>query len=91
MQRVSHLILRQRKDVNDHVFKRFVSLPILNEELPLSLKTIKHVDKAGSGCSIQAVLILVQEWLFSNMTWINVEGIQMRLNRGGNFLIFFSV
>ena len=65
-------------------------MPILNEELPLSLKTIKHVDKAGSGCSVHAVLILVQEWLFSNMTWINVEGIQMRLNRGRK-IFFFSV
>ena len=48
-------------------------MPILKEELPSSLK---HVDIAGSGCSVHAVLILVQEWLFPKMTWINVEGIQ---------------
>ena len=42
-----NLILRQCKDVNDPVFKRFVSMPILKEELPSSLKTLKHVDIAG--------------------------------------------
>ena len=41
-----NLILRQCKDLNDHVFKRFVSMPILGEELPSSLKTLKHVDIA---------------------------------------------
>ena len=58
-----NLILRQCKDVNDHVFKRFVSMPILKEELPSSLKTLKHVDIAVSGCSVHAVYILLQEWL----------------------------
>ena len=42
-----NLILRQCKDVNDHVFKRFVFMPILKEELPSSLKTLKYVDIAG--------------------------------------------
>ena len=67
-----NLILRQCKDVNDHVFKRFVSMPILKEELPSSLKTLKHVDIAGSGWSVHAVLILVQEWFFPKVTGINV-------------------
>ena len=49
---------------------------ILKEELALSLKALKHVDIAGSGCSVYAVLIFVQ-WLFPKMTWINVEGIQI--------------
>ena len=76
-----NLILRQCKDVNDHVFKRFVSMPIMKEELPSSLKTLKHVDITGSGCSVHAVLILVQEWLFPKMTWINVEGIQISIKQ----------
>ena len=75
-----NLIFRKCKDVNDHVFNRFVSMPILNEELPSSLKTFKHVDIAGSGCSVHAV-ILVQEWLFLKMTWINVEGIQISIRQ----------
>ena len=70
-----NLILRQCKEVNDHVFKRFVSMPILKEELPSSLKTLKHVDIAEPGCPVHAILILVQEWLFPKITWINVEGI----------------
>ena len=37
-----NLILRRCKDVNDRVFKRFVSMPILKEELPSSLKTLKQ-------------------------------------------------
>ena len=76
-----NLILRQCKDVNGHVFKRFVSVPILKEELPSSLKALKHVDIAGSGCSIHAILILVQEWLFPKITWINVEGIQISIKQ----------
>ena len=76
-----NLIFRQCKDVNDHVFKTFVSVPILKEELPSSLKTLKHVDIAGSSCSIHAVLILVQEWLFPKMTWINVESIQISIKQ----------
>ena len=39
-------------------------MSILKEELPSSLKTLKHVDIAGTGCSIHAA-ILVQEWLFA--------------------------
>ena len=76
-----NLILSQCKDVNDHVFKRFVSIPILKEELPSSLKTLKHVDIAGSDCSVHAVLILVQEWFFPNITGINVEGIQISIKQ----------
>ena len=53
---------------------------ILKEELASSLKTLKHVDIAGSGCSVHAVLILVQ-WLFPKMTWINVEGIQISIKQ----------
>ena len=73
-----NLSFRQCKDVNDHVFNRFVSMPILKEKLPTSLE---HVDIAGSGCSVHAVLILVQEWLFPKMTWINVEGIQISIKQ----------
>ena len=51
-----NLILRQCKDVNHHIFKRSVSMPISKEELPSSLKTLKHIDIAGSGCSVHAVL-----------------------------------
>ena len=58
-----NLTFRQCKDVNDHVFNRFVSMPILTEELPSSLKTLEHVDTAGSVCSVHAILNLVQEWL----------------------------
>ena len=76
-----NLILKQCKDVNDHVFKRFVSMPILEEELPSSLKTLKHVDIAGSGCSVHAVLLLVQEWFFPKMTGITVEGIQISIQQ----------
>ena len=74
-----NLILSQCKDVNDQVFKRFVSMPILKEELPTSLKT--YVDIAGSDCSVHAVLILVQEWFFPKMTGINVEGIQISIKQ----------
>ena len=77
-----NLILRQCKDVNDHAFKRFVSMPILKEELP---STLKYVDVAGSGCSVHAVLILVKEWFFPGffpkMTGINVEGIQISIKK----------
>ena len=76
-----NLIFRQCKDVNDHIFKTFVRMPILKEELPSSLKTLKHVDIAGSDCSIHTILILVQEWLFPKMTWINVESIQISIKR----------
>ena len=47
----------------------------------MSLKTLKHADIAGSGCFVHAVLILVQEWLFPKMTWINVEGIQISIKQ----------
>ena len=76
-----NLILRQCKDVNDHVFKRFVSMPIVKEELPSSLKTLKHVDITGSNCSVPAVLILVQKWFFPKVTEINVEGIQISIKQ----------
>ena len=76
-----NLILRQCKDVNDRVFKRFVSMPILNEELPSSLKTLKHVTIAGENCSVPAVLILVQKWFFPKVTEINVEGIQISIKQ----------
>ena len=52
-------------------------MPILKEEPPSSLKTLKHVDIAGSGCSVHAILILVQEQFFPKMTGINIEGNQI--------------
>ena len=53
-------------------------MPILKKELlSLPLKTQKHVHIAGSGCSVHAVLIPAQEWLFPKMTWINVESIKI--------------
>ena len=67
--------------MNDHVFKKFVSMPILKEELPSSLKTLKHVDITGSGCSVHAVLILVIEWFLPNMTEISVKGIQILIKQ----------
>ena len=56
-------------------------MPMLKEELPSSLKTLKHVDIAGSGCSIHAILILVREWFFPKMTGINVESIQISIKQ----------
>ena len=53
-------------------------MPILKEEPPLSLKTSK-LDIAGSGCSVHAILILVQEQFFPKMTGINIEGIQISI------------
>ena len=76
-----NLILRQCKDVNNHVFKRFVSMPMLKEELSLSLKTLKHIDIAGSGCSVHAIFILVQEWFFPKMTRISVESTQISIKQ----------
>ena len=58
-------------------------MPILEEELPSSLKTLKHVDIAcaGSSCPVSAVLILVQKWFFPKVTEINVEGIQISVKQ----------
>ena len=33
------------QEVDDHAFKRFVSMPILKLELPSSLKMLKHINK----------------------------------------------
>ena len=56
-------------------------MPILKEELPSSLKTLKHVDIAEQNCSVPAILILVQKWFFPKVTEINVEGIQISIKR----------
>ena len=56
-------------------------MPMLKEELSSSLKTLKHVDMSGSGCSIHAIFILVQEWFFPRMTGINVESIQISIKQ----------
>ena len=56
-------------------------MPILKEELPSSLKTLKHVDIAGSNGSVPTVLILVQKWFFPKVTEINVEGIQLSIKQ----------
>ena len=56
-------------------------MPILKEELPSSLKTLKHVDIAGSNCSVPAILILVQKWFFPKVTEINAEGIQILIKQ----------
>ena len=56
-------------------------MPILKEELPSSLKTLKQVDIAGQNCSVPAVVILVQKWFFPKVTEINVEGIQVSIKQ----------
>ena len=56
-------------------------MPILKEDLPSSLKTLKHVDIAGSNFSVPAILILVQNWFFPKLTEINVEGIQISIKQ----------
>ena len=70
---------RQCQQVDDQVFKTYAYMPIEGRtaDLPPSLKTLKHVDISESGCSFHTIFILLQDFLFPKIIWINSGGIRM--------------